>query len=68
MTGDQVAQLLAVFMMMALVGSSLIARRLPLAQTVRMALIWLLIFAAVLIGYYLLRGSAGWGQAFFDLT
>lgn len=59
MTGDQVAQLLAVFMMMALVGSSLIARRLPLAQTVRMALIWLLIFATVLIGYYLLRGSAG---------
>jgi aspartyl protease family protein len=51
MSGDQTAQLVGAVMMLVLVGSSLFARRLPLGQTVRMVLAWLLIFAAVLIGY-----------------
>lgn len=51
MSGDETAQLIASVMMLLLVGSSLFARRLPVGQTVRMILAWLLIFAAVLIGY-----------------
>jgi aspartyl protease family protein len=50
-SGDQTAQLVGAVMMLVLVGSSLFARRLPVGQTVRMVLAWLLIFAAVLIGY-----------------
>lgn len=38
-------------MMLVLVGSSLIARRLPIGQTVRMALGWLAIFAVIFVGY-----------------
>lgn len=51
MTGDQTAQLVASAMMLVLVGSSLFARRLPIGQTVRMIMAWLLIFAAILVGY-----------------
>lgn len=51
MSGDQVAQLTAAIMMLVLVGSSLVARRLPLGQTARMVAAWLLIFAVVLTGY-----------------
>jgi aspartyl protease family protein len=51
MTGDQTAELVAAGMMLVLVGSSLIARRLPVAQLVRLSLSWLLIFGAILIGY-----------------
>ena len=51
MTGDQTFQLIGALMMLTLVGSSLIARRLPIGQVARMIAGWLLIFAAVLVGY-----------------
>lgn len=51
MTGDQTAQLVAGVMMLVLVGSSLIARRLPLGNVMRMIAGWFLIFAVVLVGY-----------------
>jgi len=50
-TDDQTVQLVASAMMLVLVGSSLLSRRLPLGQTARMIAAWVLIFAAVLIGY-----------------
>lgn len=51
MTGDQTMQVLGVVMMLTLVGSSLLTRRLALGQVARMIAGWLLIFAAVLVGY-----------------
>lgn len=57
MNGDQTLQAVAATMCLVLVGSSLIARRLPLGQTVRMALGWLAIFAVCLLIY------SFWGEA-----
>lgn len=51
MSGDQTVQLIGATMMLVLVGSSLLSRRLPLGQVARMIAGWLLIFAAVLVGY-----------------
>ena len=51
MSGDQTVQLIGAMMMLVLVGSSLVARRLPIGQVARMVAGWLLIFAAVLVGY-----------------
>lgn len=51
MSGDQTAQLLAAILMLVLVGSSLLSRRLPLGDVARMSAGWLLIFGAVLVGY-----------------
>lgn len=51
MSGDQTAQVMAAVMMLVLVGSSLVARRLPLGQVARMVAGWLAIFAVVLVGY-----------------
>src|SRR5207237_1146969 len=50
-TGDEAAQALGALMMLTLVGSSLFARRLPFGQVARMVAGWVLIFAAVLVGY-----------------
>jgi len=50
-TGDQSLQVIAAIMMLVLVGSSLVSRRLPIGQVARMVAGWLLIFAAVLVGY-----------------
>lgn len=51
MSGDQTVQLMGAVMMLVLVGSSLLSRRLPLGQVARMVAGWLLIFAAVLVAY-----------------
>jgi aspartyl protease family protein len=51
MTGDQSVQLLAALLMLTLVGSSLLSRRLPLGEVARMAAGWLLIFGALLVGF-----------------
>lgn len=51
MSSDQTMQMIGALMMLVLVGSSLIARRLPIGQVARMIAGWLLIFAAVLVGY-----------------
>lgn len=53
MNGDQALQMVAAIMCLVLVGSSLLARRLPLGQTVRMALGWVAIFAVCLLVYSL---------------
>jgi aspartyl protease family protein len=50
-TGDQTVQVLGAVMMLTLVGSSLLTRRLAIGQAARMVAGWLLIFAAVLVGY-----------------
>ncbi len=51
MSGDQTVQMMGAVMMLVLVGSSLLSRRLPLGQVARMIAGWLLIFAAVLVAY-----------------
>lgn len=51
MSGDDSAQLTAAVLMLVLVGSSLLSRRLPLGQAARMAAAWVLIFAVLFVGY-----------------
>ncbi|MBA3896649.1 MAG: TIGR02281 family clan AA aspartic protease [Sphingomonadaceae bacterium] len=64
MSGDTTAQLIWGVGALALVGSSLAARRLPLAQSLKMALAWVAIFAGVFV-LFLFRGEAGsvWRRA-----
>lgn len=47
MSGDQTGNLIYGIICILLVGSSLAARRLPLGQTLKMALAWVAIFAAM---------------------
>jgi len=58
MSSDQTANILYLLMAMALVASSLFARRLPLGQTFRMAFAWVAIFAAAFL-LFSLRDDAG---------
>lgn len=51
MSGDQSMQLIAALLMLVLVGSSLLSRRLPIGQVARMVAGWVLIFGAVLVGF-----------------
>lgn len=46
MSGDQIVSAIAGLMCLTLVGSSLVARRLAVGTTLRLALIWLAVFAA----------------------
>jgi aspartyl protease family protein len=46
---DQAAGVLYIALLMVLVGSALAARRLPLAKSLKLALIWVAIFAAVIM-------------------
>lgn len=62
MSGDQTAQLMAAVLMLVLVGSSLLARRLPIGQAARMALAWLLIFGVIFVGYSYRDELAGVGR------
>lgn len=57
MTGDDTARLLMALLMIVLVGSSLFSRRLPIGATLRMALAWVGIFAAVFV-LFLFRDEA----------
>ena len=57
MTADQGAGILYVAMAMVLVVSALIARRLPLARAIKLALIWIVIFALVILLSASLGGS-----------
>jgi hypothetical protein len=53
MTGDRLAGMAVVISCLALVGSSLVARRLPLRRTVILAGAWIGIFAiAALIAHW----------------
>ena len=58
MTSDQTAQLLYLSAFVVLIGSSLIARRLPLGKTLKMALAWVAIFGAIFL-LFSLRDDAG---------
>jgi aspartyl protease family protein len=57
-SGDDTAQLAAAVLMLVLVGSSLLSRRLRLGDAARMIAGWVLIFAVVLVGYSY-RGELG---------
>ncbi len=52
--GNQAANFLYLLLMLVLVGSALVARRLPIKQSLKLALIWALIFA-LLFGAIALR-------------
>jgi hypothetical protein len=58
MNGDQIASMIAGVMCLTLVASSLAARRLNWSQTLRMALIWAAIFAAVVFAFSLWTGRS----------
>ena len=49
MTGDQSANLIYSVLLLMLVASSLLARRLPIGQTLKMAVTWIGIFAAIFV-------------------
>lgn len=51
MNGDQALQIVATGMCLMLVVSALVSRRVPLGQTVKMALGWVAIFALALFAY-----------------
>lgn len=57
MTADQGAGILYFGLLMVLVGSALVARRLPLARSIRLALAWVAIFAAAILIFTWLGGS-----------
>ena len=57
MTADQGAGILYLGLLMVLVGSALVARRLPLARSLRLALAWVAIFAVVILVFTWLGGS-----------
>lgn len=57
MTLDQGAGILYVGLAMVLVGSALVARRLPLARAIKLALAWIAIFAVVILIFASLGGS-----------
>ena len=57
MTFDQGAGVLYVAMAMVLVVSALVARRLPLSRAIKLALVWIVIFAVVIFIFAALGGS-----------
>ena len=57
MTADQGAGILYVAMAMVLVVSALVARRLPLARAIKLALLWIVIFAVVILIFAAFGGS-----------
>lgn len=57
MTADQGAGILYIGLLMVLVGSALVARRLPLARSLKLALAWVLIFAFVILIFAAFGGS-----------
>ncbi len=58
MNGDQTASLIGAVMMIVLVGSGLIARRLPIGATIKMVLSWCAIFGIIFV-LFMFRGEAG---------
>jgi aspartyl protease family protein len=54
MNGDRAASILYIMLLMVLVGSALVARRLPLAKSLKMILAWVAIFAVVIVLFSLL--------------
>ena len=62
MNGDDVVRLISTGLLLVLVGSSLVARRLDAGQTIKMALAWSAIFAAAFV-LFLFRDE---GRAVLD--
>jgi len=69
MSADQTANLVYALLFLMLVVSSLVARRLPLAQTLKYALAWAAIFAGAVV-LYSFRNVAGqaWDQVKRELN
>ena len=65
MTGDRIASVVAIMMMLVLVGSNLALRRLPKGSVFKMALAWLVIFGIVLgaVAFIQSRGAESDGSA-----
>ncbi len=59
MMGDQAASTIWYVLAIVLVGSALLGRRLPMGSVMRMALLWVAIFAA-LLGAFTLAQRQGW--------
>ncbi len=57
MTTDQGAGILYIALLMVLVGSALVARRLPLAKSLKLALAWVAIFAVVILIFVAVEGA-----------
>ncbi len=57
MTADQGARILYLGLLMVLVGSAIVSRRLPLARSLKLALAWAAIFAVVIFVFTWLGGS-----------
>ena len=57
MTFDQGAGILYVAMAMVLVVSALVARRLPLSRAIKLALVWIVIVAVVILIFAAFGGS-----------
>jgi hypothetical protein len=64
-TGDRIAGVVAIMMMLVLVGSSLTLRRLAMRAVIKMVLAWLVIFAVVLgaVAFLQSRGAESEGTA-----
>ena len=69
MSGDDVVRLVSTGLLLVLVGSSLVARRLDAGQTIKMMLAWSAIFAAAFV-LFLFRdeGRAIWDRARADIA
>ncbi|AHE54249.1 hypothetical protein [Sphingomonas sanxanigenens] len=57
MSEGQTANFLYMLLLLVLVGSSLIARRLPMGQTLKMVIAWVAIFAVGFFIVSLVRGG-----------
>jgi len=69
MTGDQTVGLIWGIGALVLVGSSLVARRMPIGQTLKMVLAWVAIFAvALLLVSYRQEFGNIWQRVSFELT
>ena len=68
MNGDTVAALALVLGSAVLIGSSLVARRIPIGTTAKLAVAWVAVFAVVYVAF-LYRGVAGdaWRRAVADV-
>lgn len=58
MNGDDAGQIIYLVLALGLVGSYFVSRRMPLGQTLKMALAWVAIFGAVALIFLAFPGLA----------
>lgn len=56
MNGDKAGWILYLALLMVVVGSALAARRLPLARSLKLALVWVAIFAIAILVFSWIAG------------